>query len=143
MWMRFTERARQVILFGLEEAQSRGAAQVDTEHFLLGIVRTAEGVAAKVLGRMNVSNSHVRAEIENQLPPSAVSSPPIAEPKLTSRAKRVLELAADEARSMGHNYVGTEHLLIGLVREENGVGAKVLRNLGLTLENVRREVSDI
>jgi ATP-dependent Clp protease ATP-binding subunit ClpC len=141
MWQRFTERARKVILLGQEEAQRMGSSRVDTEHLLLGLVREQEGVAAQVLDKLNVSVSRVRHEIENEVMP-APPEPPSAEPKLTPRAKRVLELAADEARRMKHNYIGTEHLLLALLREKDGVAARVLRKFGLTLEKVRQEVME-
>ncbi len=141
MWQRFTERARKVILLGQEEAQRMGSSRVDTEHLLLGLVREQEGVAAQVLDKLNVSVSKVRHEIENEVMP-APPEPLSAEPKLTPRAKRVLELAADEARRMKHNYIGTEHLLLALLREKDGVAARVLRKFGLTLEKVRQEVME-
>ncbi|MCS6860089.1 MAG: ATP-dependent Clp protease ATP-binding subunit [Abditibacteriales bacterium] len=141
MWQRFTERARKVILLGQEEAQRMGSSRVDTEHLLLGLVREHEGVAAQVLDKLNVSINKVRHEIEHEVIP-APTEPPSAEPKLTPRAKRVLELAADEARRMKHNYIGTEHLLLALLREKDGVAARVLRKFGLTLERVRQEVME-
>ena len=137
MWQRFTERARSVILLGQEEASRMNSDHVGTEHLLLGLVRQNEGVAAQILQRMGVSLPKVRREIEREVQPeSSVGS----EPKLTPKAKRVLELAADEARRMKHNYIGTEHLLLALLREKDGLGATVLRRLGLDLEKARAEV---
>ena len=138
MWQRFTERARRVILLGQEEATKMESGHVGTEHLLLGLVRESEGVAAQVLQKMGVSLQRVRQEIEAEVQPMGEATG--AEPKLTPKAKRVLELAADEARRMRHNYIGTEHLLLALLREKDGVAAGVLRKLGLNLEKVRMQV---
>ncbi|MDF2440957.1 MAG: ATP-dependent Clp protease ATP-binding subunit ClpC, partial [Abditibacteriota bacterium] len=138
MWQRFTERARRVILLGQEEAGKMNSAHVGTEHLLLGLVRENEGVAAQVLQKMGVSLNKVRQEIEAEVEPGSDPTPP--EPKLTPKAKRVLELAADEARRMRHNYIGTEHLLLALLREKDGLAAKVLRKLGLDLDRARTRV---
>lgn len=138
MWQRFTERARKVILLGQEEAGRMGSSHVGTEHILLGLVRENEGVAAQVLERMGVSLNKLRGEIEGQIVPR--QEPTGAEAKLTPRAKRVLELAADEARRLKHNYIGTEHLLLALVREKDGIAAKVLKKFGMNLEKVREQV---
>ncbi len=138
MWQRFTERARRVILLGQEEAGKMNSGYVGTEHLLLGLVRENEGVAAQVLSKMGASLAKVRTEIEGEVP--VVSDPTFGEPKLTPKAKRVLELAADEARRMRHNYIGTEHLLLALLREKDGLAAVVLRRLGLNLEKARAQV---
>ena len=140
MWQRFTERARRVILLGQEEAGKMNSGHVGTEHLLLGLVRENEGVAAQVLTKMGVSLGKVRQEIEAEVQPG--SDPTSGEPKLTPKAKRVLELAADEARRMRHNYIGTEHLLLALLREKDGLAATVLRRLGLNLEKARAQVMD-
>ncbi len=140
MWQRFTERARRVILLGQEEASKMNSSHVGTEHLLLGLVRENEGVAAQVLQKMGVSLQRVRQEIEAEVEPSEEGAS--SEPKLTPRAKRVLELAADEARRMRHNYIGTEHLLLALLREKDGVAASVLRKLGLNLERARNQVME-
>ena len=140
MWQRFTERARRVILLGQEEASKMNSSHVGTEHLLLGLVRENEGVAAQVLQKMGVSLQRVRQEIEAEVEPSEEGAS--SEPKLTPRAKRVLELAADEARRMRHNYIGTEHLLLALLREKDGVAATVLRKLGLNLERARNQVME-
>ena len=141
MWQRFTERARKVILLAQEEAQRMGSSRVDTEHLLLGLAREQEGVAAHVLDKMGVTLEKAKAAIEKQIVASP-PEPPSTEPKLTPRAKRILELSADEARRMKHNYIGTEHLLMGLIREKDGVAARVMRSFGLTLEKVRQEVME-
>ena len=140
MWQRFTERARRVILLGQEEAGKMNSGHVGTEHLLLGLVRENEGVAAQVLTKMGVSLGKVRTEIEAEVQPG--SDPGGTEPKLTPKAKRVLELAADEARRMRHNYIGTEHLLLALLREKDGLAATVLRRLGLNLEKARGQVME-
>ncbi len=140
MWQRFTERARRVILLGQEEAGKMSSGHVGTEHLLLGLVRENEGVAAQVLQKMGVSLGKVRQEIEAEVQPGA--DPGSSEPKLTPKAKRVLELAADEARRMRHNYIGTEHLLLALLREKDGLAATVLRRLGLNLEKARAQVME-
>jgi len=140
MWQRFTERARRVILLGQEEASRMSSGHVGTEHLLLGLVRENEGVAAQVLQKMGVSLPKVRQEIEAEVQPGG--DPGTTEPKLTPKAKRVLELAADEARRMRHNYIGTEHLLLALLREKDGLAATVLRKLGLNLEKARAQVME-
>jgi ATP-dependent Clp protease ATP-binding subunit ClpC len=141
MWQRFTERARRVILLGQEEATKMQSGHVGTEHLLLGLVRENEGVAAQVLQKMGIALDKVRSEVESQARPEG--GPPVAgEPKLTPKAKRVLELAADEARRMRHNYIGTEHLLLALLREKEGLAAIVLRKLGLNLEKARQQVME-
>jgi ATP-dependent Clp protease ATP-binding subunit ClpC len=141
MWQRFTERARRVILLGQEEASKMGSGHVGTEHLLLGLVSESEGVASQVLQKMGVSLPRVRQEIAAEVE-AAGETTSGTEPKLTPKAKRVLELAADEARRMRHNYIGTEHLLLALLREKDGLAAKVLRKMGLNLEKVRVQVME-
>ena len=140
MWQRFTERSRRVILLAQEEAGQMNSGHVGTEHLLLGLARENEGVAAQVLVKMGVSLAKVRTEIEGEVQPGSDTSS--GEPKLTPKAKRVLELAADEARRMRHNYIGTEHLLLALLREKDGLAATVLRRLGLNLEKARAQVME-
>jgi ATP-dependent Clp protease ATP-binding subunit ClpC len=143
MWQRFTERARRVILLGQEEAGKMQTGHVGTEHLLLGLVRENEGVAAQVLQKMGIALEKVRHEVEAQAVPDGSPPPgPSAEPKLTPKAKRVLELAADEARRMRHNYIGTEHLLLALLREKEGLAAIVLRKMGLNLDKARSQVME-
>ena len=138
MWQRFTERARRVILLGQEEAGKLNSSHVGTEHLLMGLIRQPDGSGARVLQQMDVSLEKVRAELESEM--QSGSAPTSGEPKLTPKAKRVLELAADEARRMRHNYIGTEHLLLALLREKDGLAAAVLRRLGLNLEQTRTQV---
>ena len=138
MWQRFTERARRVILIGQEEAGKMNSGHVGTEHLLLALVRESDGVAAQILTNMGITIEKVRAQLESEM--QVGNNPVIGEPKLTPKAKRVLELAADEARRMRHNYIGTEHMLLALLREKDGLAAAVLRRLGLNLEQTRTQV---
>ena len=135
---RFTDRARRVLTLAQDEAQRFDHGYIGTEHILLGLLREGDGVAAQVLLNMNVELAKVRTAVEfvigrgDQLVAGEVG--------LTPRAKRVIELSIDEARRMGHDYIGTEHLLLGLVREGEGVAAGVLESLGVNLDKVRHEV---
>ncbi len=138
MFERFTERARRVIILAQEEAKRLNHSAVGTEHILLGIIREGEGVASKVLESLNINPDKVRAEIENAI--GRGERTPYEEVAFTPRAKKVLELALDEARRLGHNYIGTEHLLLGLIREGEGVAARVLEPMGADLERVRSQV---
>ncbi len=138
MWQRFTERARKVVFYAQEEAQKFGEGYVSTEHLLLGLVREPDSVAARVLEKLGVGLSRIRAEVEKQLPRG--ESRPSQDMTLTPRAKRVIDLAYDEARNLNNNYIGTEHLLLGLIREGDGLAGRVLAKLGVELERARREV---
>jgi len=137
MWQKFTERARRVILIGQEEADKLNSGHVGTEHLLLGLVSESQGVASQILQKMGVSLNKVREQISSEA--AAGTDCRGDSPKLTLKAKRVLELAADEARRMHHNYIGTEHLLLALLREKDGRAAKVLQAFGLSLEVLRGE----
>lgn len=139
MWQRFTERARKVVFYAQDEAQKFGEGYVSTEHLLLGLVRETDSVAARVLERLEVSLSRIRAEVEDQLPRG--ESRASTDMTLTPRAKRVIDLAYDEARNLNNNYIGTEHLLLGLIREGDGLAGRVLAKLGVELERARREVT--
>lgn len=141
MWQRFTERARKVIFYAQEEAHRLGESQVSTEHLLLGLVRESDSVAARILDRLGVSLQRIRNEIERYA--TRGDARPSQEMSLTSRAKRVIDLAYDEARQLNNNYIGTEHLLLGLIREGEGLAARVLHKLGVDLERARREVMNI
>lgn len=138
MWQRFTERARKVVFYAQEEAQKFGEGYVSTEHLLLGLVRETDSVAARVLERLGVSLSRIRSEVEKQLPRGEARQS--QDMTLTPRAKRVIDLAYDEARNLNNNYIGTEHLLLGLIREGDGLAGRVLAKLGVELERARREV---
>ncbi len=136
---RFTERAQRVILIAQEEAKRLNHDYVGTEHILLGLIALGEGVAAQVLSNLGIDLRRVRSEIE-KIVGTGDNVMLLGEIPFTPRAKKVLELAVEEAQSMAHNYVGTEHLLLGLIREEEGVAARVLENLGCRLDVVREEV---
>jgi ATP-dependent Clp protease ATP-binding subunit ClpC len=135
---KFTERARKVLTLSQEEAQRFNHNYIGTEHILLGLVREGDGVAAKVLVNLGLELERVRQTVESSMGKGerTVSG----EVGLTPRAKRVIELAVDEARRLHHNYIGTEHLLLGLLREGEGIAASALEGLGVTLEKVRAEV---
>src|ERR671917_202338 len=138
VWQRFTERARRVVFFAQEEAGRLGENYVSTEHLLLGLVRENDSVAARILDRMGVSLGRIRSEIERQV---ARGDGRLGQDmELTPRAKRVIDLAYDEARQLNNNYIGTEHLLLGLIREGEGLAGRVLSKLGVDLERTRREV---
>jgi len=139
---KFSERARKVLSFAQEEAIRFNHSYIGTEHILLGLVRETEGVAARVLASLGVDLGKVRSAVEFIIGrgEQPVSSESIG---LTPRAKKVVELAVDEARRMGHHYIGTEHLLIGLLREGEGVAAGVLESLAVNLEKVRSETQSI
>jgi ATP-dependent Clp protease ATP-binding subunit ClpC len=142
MFNRFTERARKVIILAKEEAKRFNHDYIGTEHILLGLIREGEGVASAVLQNMGLGLDKIRVEIEKMVQPgpATVISGDIP---FTPRAKRVVELSMEEARQLGHNYIGTEHLLLGLLSEGEGVAAQVLMNLGLDLTKVRNEVLEL
>jgi ATP-dependent Clp protease ATP-binding subunit ClpC len=135
---RFTERARKVLTLAQEEAQRFNHNYIGTEHLLLGLVREGEGVAAKVLSNLGIELTKVRSAVEFIIGRGERTVQ--GEIGLTPRAKKVIELAVDEARRLGHHYIGTEHLLLGLIREGEGIAAGVLESLGVNLEKVRSEV---
>jgi uncharacterized damage-inducible protein DinB len=138
MWQRFTERARKVVFYSQEEALRFGEGYVSTEHLLLGLVRESDSTAARVLDKLGISLKRVRTEVEMQLPQG--DARPNQDLTLTPRAKWVIDLAYDEARNLNNNYIGTEHLLLGLIREGDGLAGRVLAKLGMELEKARREV---
>jgi ATP-dependent Clp protease ATP-binding subunit ClpC len=138
MFERFTEKAIKVIMLAQEEARRLGHNFVGTEQILLGLIGEGTGVAAKVLKSMGVNLKDARIEVEKII--GRGSGFVAVEIPFTPRAKRVLELSLEEARQLGHNYIGTEHLLLGLIREGEGVAARVLENLGVDLGKVRTQV---
>ena len=138
MFERFTEKAIKVIMLAQEEARRLGHNFVGTEQVLLGLIGEGTGVAAKTLKSMGVTLKDARAEVEKII--GRGSGFVAVEIPFTPRAKRVLELSWDEARQLGHNYIGTEHLLLGLIREGEGVAARVLENLGVDLNKIRANV---
>ena len=136
MWQRFTERSRRVILLAQEEAGRLDSGKVGTEHLLLGMLREEEGAGFQVVRLLQVDRDALRQAALALCQPE----PTVGEPKLTPRAKRVLELAADEARRLHHNYIGTEHLLLALIREKDGHAATVLRGQGMSVQTTREAV---
>ncbi len=142
MFERFTDRARKVMALANQEAQRFNHEYVGTEHVLLGLVKEGQGVAANVLHNLSVDLKKIRLEVE-KIVKSGPAMVTMGKLPQTPRAKKVIEFAIEEARNLGHNYVGTEHLLLGLLREHDGVAAQVLMNLGLKLDDVRSEVLNI
>src|SRR6185295_10528205 len=138
---KFTERARKVLQLAQEEAQRFNHNYIGTEHLLLGLVREGDGVAARVLNNMGVQLPKVRSAVEFII--GRGEGAVIGDIGLTPRAKKVLELAVDEGRRLGHHYIGTEHLLLGLVREGEGIAAGVLESLGVNLEKVRTQTIQV
>ena len=138
---KFSERARRVLTIAQEEARQMNHNSIGTKHILLGLVREEEGVAAKILTNLGVSLNKIRTAVEFNS--DRGERPSTGESGLTPRAKRVIELAIDEARQLSHNYIGTEHLLLGLLREGEGVAAGVLNSLGVTLERARSETAQV
>jgi len=134
---KFTERARKVLSLAQEEAQRFQHHYIGTEHLLLGLVREGEGVAAKILSNLGVELKEVRDAVEAMI--GRGDRIVLGEIGLTPHAKKVIELAVDEARRLNHHYIGTEHLLLGLVREDEGIASEVLQSLGVNLEKVRTE----
>ncbi|MEE9260408.1 MAG: Clp protease N-terminal domain-containing protein, partial [Candidatus Scalindua sediminis] len=142
MFDKFTDRARKVMALAREEAKRFNHEYIGTEHILLGLVKEGSGVAANVLQNLDIDLKKIRLEIEKivQTGPDLVS---VGQLPFTPRVKKVLEYAIEEARAMGHNYIGTEHQLLGLLREQEGVAAQVLLNLGVKLEDVREEIIEL
>jgi ATP-dependent Clp protease ATP-binding subunit ClpA len=136
---RFNDRAKRVLALAQDEAVRFNHNYIGTEHLLLGLVREGEGAAARVLDSLGIELSKVRMSVESMIGRGDPAVRP-SEITLSPRTKKVIELAIDEARKLGHSHVGTEHLLLGLVREGGHVGAKVLESLGVTLEKVRAQV---
>jgi ATP-dependent Clp protease ATP-binding subunit ClpC len=142
MFERFTDRARKVMALANQEAQRFNHEYIGTEHILLGLVKEGSGVGATVLKNLDVDIKKLRLEVE-KLVKSGPDMVTMGKLPHTPRAKKVIEFAIEEARSLNHNYVGTEHLLLGLLRESEGIAAQVLMNLGLRLEDVRQEVLNL
>ncbi|MDH5638563.1 MAG: ATP-dependent Clp protease ATP-binding subunit [Nitrospinota bacterium] len=142
LFKRFTERARRVIILARDEAEKNQHEYLGTEHLLLGVLKDSGGLAIAVLQRLGVDLKQIRMEVERNMPHSS-NTLIVGEIPFTKHAKKVLEYSVEEARSMGHNYIGPEHLLLGLVREKDGVGAKVLNGLGITYSDVREQTSSL
>ena len=141
MFERFTDRARRVFVLAQEEARTLGHNFLGTEHLLLGLLRESDGMAAKALSQLGVRLDDVRERVKETIGPAG--SPTIGSPPFTPRAKKVLELSLREALQLGHNFLGTEHILLGLVHEGEGVAAQVLVSLGADLSWVRQQVVQI
>ena len=139
MFDRFTDRAKKVMNLARQEAQRFNHEYLGTEHVLLGLVQEGSGVAANVLRNMQIDLAKIRTEVE-KLVKTGPSMVTMGQLPFTPRAKKVLELSMEEAGNLGHNYIGTEHLLLGLIKENEGIAAQVLLNLGVKLEDVREEV---
>ncbi len=141
MFERFTDRARRVVVLAQEEARTLNHNYIGTEHILLGLLREDEGVAAQALKALNISLETVRQQVEEiiGLGQQALSG----HIPFTPRAKKVLELSLREALQLGHNYIGTEHILLGLIHEGEGVAAQVLVRLGADLDRVRQQVVEL
>src|SRR5437773_4637107 len=142
MYDRFTDRARKVMQLANQEAARLHHEYIGTEHILLGLVKEGSGVAANVLKNLDADLAKIRSEVEELVQASLEVGTPGKLPR-TPRAKKVTEYSIEEARKLNHNYVGTEHLLLGLLREQEGIAAQVLMNLGLRLEDVREEVLNL
>jgi ATP-dependent Clp protease ATP-binding subunit ClpC len=142
MFNRFTERARKVIVYAKEEAKRFNHDYIGTEHLLLGLIREGEGVAAAVLQKLGLDLETIRLEVE-KLVQAGPATQVVGDIPFTPRSKKALELSAEEARALGHNYIGTEHLLLGLVKEGEGMAYRVLLNLGLDLGKLRNEVMEL
>lgn len=141
MFERFTDRARRVLVLAQQEAAPRNHDFLGTEHILLGFAREGEGVAARVLERLNISWQDLQDKVEELSPRRA--EPVVGSPPFTPSAKRSLEFAWREALALGHNYVGTEHLLLGMIRDPDNPGAQVLYGLGVEPSQVREEVMEM
>ncbi|ERG67240.1 ATP-dependent protease ATP-binding subunit ClpC [Exiguobacterium chiriqhucha] len=137
MFGRFTERAQRVLALAQEEAVRLGHHNIGTEHILLGLVREGEGIAAKALFALGLTSEKIQQEVEALIGRGSENGSTI---HYTPRAKKVIELSMDEARKLGHSYVGTEHILLGVIREGEGVAARVLNNLGISLTKARQQV---
>ena len=142
MFKRFTERARKVIILAREEADNYQHEYLGTEHILLGVLKDGGGIAIAVLQKLGVDPKKLRLELERNLPKST-SGPVEGDIPFTPKAKKVLEYAVEEARLMGHNYIGTEHLLLGIVREKDGFAAKILGSFGVKLQQTREQTLNL
>jgi ATP-dependent Clp protease ATP-binding subunit ClpC len=141
MFERFTDRARRVVVLAQEEARMLNHNYIGTEHILLGLIHEGEGVAAKALESLGISLEAVRSQVEEIIGQGQAA--PTGHIPFTPRAKKVLELSLREALQLGHNYIGTEHILLGLIREGEGVAAQVLQKLGADLNRVRQQVQTV
>ena len=141
MFERFTERARRVVVLAQEEARALSHNYIGTEHILLGLIHENEGVAAKSLESIGISLDVVRTQVEEIIGEGRITAS--GQIPFTPRAKKVLELSLRESIQLGHNYIGTEHILLGLIREGEGLGAQVLVKLGADLNRIRQQVIEM
>ena len=141
MFERFSDRARRVVVLAQEEARMLNHDYIGTEHILLGLIHEGEGVAAEALESLGISLDAVRQQVEEIIGQGKV--PPSGNIPFTPRAKKVLELSLRESLQLGHNHIGTEHILLGLIREGEGVAAQVLVKLGADLDRVRQQVTEL
>ena len=137
MFEKFTERGRKVIIYAKEEAEKRQNDYLGTEHLLLAVLKEEDGLPIAILKRMGITSEEVRLEVERNLP-QGTNIMAFGDIPFTPRAKKVLELAVEEARLLGHNYIGSEHIFLGLIREEEGIGGKILRSFGANLLGARQ-----
>jgi ATP-dependent Clp protease ATP-binding subunit ClpC len=142
MFEKFTDRGRKIIILAREEAEQYQNDYLGTEHLVLAILREGDGMALTIIKKMGLSSEHIRLEIERNLP-SGGNTMTFGEIPFTPRVKKVIEYSAEEAKLLGHNYIGSEHLLLGLLREEEGVGGKVIRSMGGNLLTARRLTMDL
>jgi ATP-dependent Clp protease ATP-binding subunit ClpA len=140
---RFTDRARKVMGLARQEAQRLNHDYIGTEHMLLGLVKEGAGVAASVLKNLEIDLEKIRTEVERLARPGTTAVSPTGQLPFTPRGKKVLELSLEEASGLGHTYIGTEHLLLGLLRENEGIAAQVLGNLKVKVEDLREEVLEL
>jgi ATP-dependent Clp protease ATP-binding subunit ClpC len=140
MFERFTDRSRRVLVYAQDEARDLNV-DIGTEHLLLGLIREADGIAAKALGAAGVTYDSVREKIERDV--SIDDSAKVGSPPFTPRAKKVLEFALREALQLGHNYIGTEHLLLGIVREGSGTATQILTEFGVELTDLHDKVLEM
>jgi ATP-dependent Clp protease ATP-binding subunit ClpC len=138
LFERFSERARQVVVLAQDESRALGHDYIGTEHILLGVLREEEGIGARVLESLDITVEEVRAQVVRVV--GTGDETPTGQIPFTPRAKKVLELSLREALALGHNYIGTEHVLLGIVREHEGVAARILLELGADAETIRNEV---
>src|SRR5262245_54090688 len=139
MFERYTERARRVLFFGRYEASQLGSISIETEHLLLGLIREGKGLTSRIFAHAHLSLADLRRQIEGRTVFRERVSTSVEIP-FSAETKRVLQFSADEADRLGHNHIGTEHLLLGLLREERSVAATVLKEAGLSLASVRSDI---
>ena len=143
MFERFTERARRVVVLSQQEARELNHDWIGTEHILLGLIHEGEGIAARAITSTGVSLAAARQAVEDIVPRGADPLPPAGHIPFTPQAKKVLELSLREALQLGHDYIGTEHIMLGLLREGDGVAAQVLVSMGIDLNRARQLVIEL